>query len=50
MFARVSIGLRETTAERIVRIALFVGLAALPALWQGQYALVPGAKGVPTRS
>ncbi len=39
MFARVSIGLRETTAERIVRIALFVGLAALPALWQGQYAL-----------
>ena len=39
MFAGVSLGMRERTAERIVRITVFVGLAALPALWQGQYAL-----------
>ncbi len=39
MFAGISLGLRENTVERIVRTAIFIGLAALPALWQGQYAL-----------
>jgi len=39
MFAAIDLGLRENTAERIVRIALFIGLAALPGLWHGQYAL-----------
>ncbi len=39
MSAGVTIALRENTAERLVRLALFLGLAILPALWQGQYAL-----------
>jgi len=39
MSAVVDIRLREKTAERIVRITLFIGLALLPMLWQGQYAL-----------
>ncbi len=39
MFAGVSLGLRENTVERILRTAIFIGLAALPALWQGQYAI-----------
>jgi branched-chain amino acid transport system permease protein len=39
MFAAVSLGLRENRAERIVRVAVFTALAALPTLWQGQYAI-----------
>ena len=39
MFTGVDLGLKENTAERIVRIVLFIGLGALPAFWQGQYAL-----------
>ena len=39
MSAGVTIALRENTSERLVRFALFLGLAILPALWQGQYAL-----------
>ena len=39
MSSGVTIALKENTVERIVRIALFLGLAILPALWQGQYAL-----------
>lgn len=39
MFAAIGLGLREKTAERIVRITMFTALAILPAFWHGQYAL-----------
>lgn len=39
MVAGVHLGLRENTAERIIRIALFITLGALPSFWHGQYAL-----------
>lgn len=39
MIAGLDLGLREKSAERILRIALFIVLGALPALWHGQYAL-----------
>ncbi|MFZ4524061.1 MAG: ABC transporter permease subunit [Chlorobium sp.] len=39
LFATVNLGVRENTAERILRIALFIGLALFPVLWHGQYAL-----------
>lgn len=39
MLAGITLGLRESTAERIVRTALFVLLAAIPAFWHGEYAI-----------
>jgi branched-chain amino acid transport system permease protein len=39
MAGRIDLPLREKTAERIMRLALFAGLAIVPMLWQGQYAL-----------
>lgn len=39
MFAALDVGVREKTAERIVRAAMFIALAALPTFWHGQYAL-----------
>ena len=39
MLGRVNLGLREKTAERVMRLTLFFCLAALPLLWRGEYAL-----------
>ena len=39
MFGTLNLALREKSAERIVRLLLFSGLAALPMLWHGEYAL-----------
>ncbi len=39
MRIRFNLGLREKTAERIIRLTLFSCLAALPMLWHGEYAL-----------
>ncbi|MEI6757202.1 MAG: branched-chain amino acid ABC transporter ATP-binding protein/permease [Chlorobium sp.] len=39
MFGTLTLGLKEKTAERIVRLLLFAGLALLPTFWHGQYAL-----------
>jgi len=39
MTGGVNLGLKEKTAELIMRIVLFFGLAALPLLWSGEYAI-----------
>jgi len=39
MTGGINLGLREKTAELIIRVVLFSGLAALPILWHGEYAL-----------
>jgi len=39
MLFHVNLALREKTAERIMRLTLFSGLATLPMIWHGEYAL-----------
>jgi ABC-type branched-subunit amino acid transport system ATPase component/ABC-type branched-subunit amino acid transport system permease subunit len=39
MFSSINTGVKEKTAEHILRLVLFLFLAFLPSVWQGQYAL-----------
>jgi branched-chain amino acid transport system permease protein len=39
LFFTIASGLKEKTAERIIRILLFTGLALIPSIWQGKFAL-----------